>query len=484
MVLAACSSEKKSVTEHTPVSPQIVDENRSADTGAKSPTIITEEQQSEEWVDPHYAAYSFSYSDREFMVTGSHIPPRGSWFDGTAAYGLSLDDSELLEPQFDKIGSPNILAANCIEVVSENKSGLYNLVTRELLPPQYDLLFPSLEDSLKTSLIAQKGGLWYRFQVNDFSTKLLPEFSLAHYLQSHNYTLGNERSYGLTLKGLEGRYKGDNYYVVVPHYLVVLKLFPPQLNYSRYIHAPLPYVKTIASKSFGTRIISVLLAIYDESFNVRDIEAEQVDMVVFRDNEEITRQTIDTGMRRGKHEDYRYINDSLVEAKVENEVDDYGNRDQVNPYKYYQIARDGKVTSLSCNRTFGFTKFAFIDSSYFEGRFILPMTATEKDEFAKRHPLASERCSGNWITEHLSIEDLDIMRNEIFATYGFRFKTAQWQEYFSTKSWYHACHDDVNHLLSERDKHNIQVILSAKKRLEKNADAILNKTPQLHLSVP
>ena len=44
------------------------------------------------------------------------------------------------------------------------------------------------------------------------------------------------------------------------------------------------------------------------------------------------------------------------------------------------------------------------------------------------------------------------MRNEIFAEYGYRFKSEDWSNYFSQKSWYSPRYDDVNDQLTEIDE--------------------------------
>ena len=58
------------------------------------------------------------------------------------------------------------------------------------------------------------------------------------------------------------------------------------------------------------------------------------------------------------------------------------------------------------------------------------------------------------------------MRNEIFADYGYRFKSDEWLSYFATKDWYKPRYDDVTHLLTDIDKANIKVILNMKKKME------------------
>jgi len=70
-------------------------------------------------------------------------------------------------------------------------------------------------------------------------------------------------------------------------------------------------------------------------------------------------------------------------------------------------------------------------------------------------------------TRHLSAEELStldketlrIMRNEVYARYGFRFKKGgEMDQYFSAKNWYLPQHDDVLRFLTKVELENIELI--------------------------
>lgn len=66
----------------------------------------------------------------------------------------------------------------------------------------------------------------------------------------------------------------------------------------------------------------------------------------------------------------------------------------------------------------------------------------------------------------MSSDKLRIMRNEIFARYGYKFKEGgEMDTYFKKQSWYKAQHTDVNDFLTELEKRNIQLIRSEEQRL-------------------
>ena len=60
---------------------------------------------------------------------------------------------------------------------------------------------------------------------------------------------------------------------------------------------------------------------------------------------------------------------------------------------------------------------------------------------------------------------LRIKRNEIFAQYGYIFKSPELSEYFKSKNWYEPQYNNVDSLLTERDKKNIQLFLSRETEL-------------------
>lgn len=62
-------------------------------------------------------------------------------------------------------------------------------------------------------------------------------------------------------------------------------------------------------------------------------------------------------------------------------------------------------------------------------------------------------------------EELDIMRNEIYADYGYVFKSSKWSSYFETQQWYVAKSNNVNNFLTEIEKINVARILEIKKTI-------------------
>ncbi|NJN41561.1 MAG: YARHG domain-containing protein [Flammeovirgaceae bacterium] len=77
---------------------------------------------------------------------------------------------------------------------------------------------------------------------------------------------------------------------------------------------------------------------------------------------------------------------------------------------------------------------------------------------ARKYPEASTDYLEAGDLSAYSKEELKLMRNEIFAIHGYIFKTQSLKDYFSSQPWYSASYDNVDDLLSEVEKHNVQVI--------------------------
>jgi hypothetical protein len=65
----------------------------------------------------------------------------------------------------------------------------------------------------------------------------------------------------------------------------------------------------------------------------------------------------------------------------------------------------------------------------------------------------------------LDNSELKLMRNEIFARYGLKFKTGgEMDSYFAKQTWYRRQHDSVDKFLTDVEKENIKMIQEAESR--------------------
>lgn len=74
-------------------------------------------------------------------------------------------------------------------------------------------------------------------------------------------------------------------------------------------------------------------------------------------------------------------------------------------------------------------------------------------------PQASNRFLSRDELIRMTKRDLKIMRNEIFARYGYKFRVGgEMDSYFKNQDWYLGQHDNVNDFLTDLEKENIQRI--------------------------
>jgi hypothetical protein len=74
------------------------------------------------------------------------------------------------------------------------------------------------------------------------------------------------------------------------------------------------------------------------------------------------------------------------------------------------------------------------------------------------YPEASERKLTYEELSRLNKRELRIMRNEIFARYGYIFKSQDLKSHFSYQSWYQPLYDDVTNRLTKIEKENAEYI--------------------------
>ncbi len=79
--------------------------------------------------------------------------------------------------------------------------------------------------------------------------------------------------------------------------------------------------------------------------------------------------------------------------------------------------------------------------------------------FSGRFPQTSSQRLEKMNLQKYSLDDLKIMRNEIFARYGFIFrKNGEMERYFSQQDWYQPQHQNVDAFLTPIEMDNIAII--------------------------
>lgn len=382
-------------------------------------------------------------------------------------FGLIQGDSVvLLKTEYQKIYNPNLTAKNCVEFQKGNLNGLLNFKTGHKTDPYFDYIVPQ-RNQKASHVYANKSGKWYSIDLNSMQIEKLTNFNAKNAIgKTKLMNVDNPQTWIIKTNASSDEYmiEGTNI-VVVPSFFEKMKVFTDAYYPN--------FVPKGGSAEFGTS---------DLSMSIKDIKTRSENVVAFLSNSYISEmdirgyssemqfltvinvakneiQTLEMGSNGDYNYwcdglDYKFLNDTLLEINISGENykrKSYGYSFET-IYDYYVITEEGEIKQAKSNRKFSFTKFADIDETYFEGCF-----AKFEDEDEEGRNLLQ--------TKHLSMEDLDVMRNEIFAEYGYKFKSEKWQKYFGQFDWYEPKHDNVDDQLSQRDKANINVILSVQKKM-------------------
>ncbi len=112
------------------------------------------------------------------------------------------------------------------------------------------------------------------------------------------------------------------------------------------------------------------------------------------------------------------------------------------------------------------------------------LTATERKNLAaieaaqrkQRHAAISpgdmEHFENRLVSEEmlkgLSLHELRLLRNEVYARHGRQFKTEWLSQYFWSQPWYEAREDNKEPVLSEFDRKNVETIVAYERRLKES----------------
>ncbi|MDX1373428.1 MAG: YARHG domain-containing protein, partial [Nitrososphaeraceae archaeon] len=373
-----------------------------------------------------------------------------NWFGGLIKYGISNDSLQLiLDTAYDKIINPNLTLKNCFEIKSGSQYGLFNYKTREVLKPQFEVIFPSNEANKQTAygLLDHK---WYAIDFDNITKPYLFAYNPNPSLRTLNFDVDDINQsimYDSYWREYEDEPNIGRGVVLIPSYLAYLGLMEDDYTDVILAHqanridfgTDAAEVKLIEEKSISDQVKAFFFSLYEYGIDARGYESSHKKMVVSNqklntfDSEEILGlNSYDYFCEEG---DYKFINDSILEVKFNTRQYEYKQQKYAfeTRYEYYHINKVGFLQKLRSNRYYDFTKFIIIENYHLEGCFAWELT---DPEYMQDYNM--------WIADHLSIEDLDMMRNEIFADYGYKFKSEEWKDYFSSKYWYKPLYDDVN----------------------------------------
>ncbi|MFN0048057.1 MAG: YARHG domain-containing protein [Cytophagales bacterium] len=399
---------------------------------------------------------------------------------GIFQMGLANQHGLVVPVKYDKIFTPGVSIANMVEVQLGNKKGFYNLLGKEIIKVKYDAIYPYKEnvDVLAQVALNNKYG-WIDLQGNDhFEKNSHPDSRLFQSPFQSGLALKwvakfeNTNVSLLYMANLRDMIENRRYYAMPyysPSYLSDLNIANQfeTLAETKSGLGTTDYQFSIDRiMDFTDDVLSFISKVHHMGLGVRE-DIDDVNFYLIQQNKKnnsnskinLSANYIVNSDARGDFS-YRFLNDTLLEVNGISGrwVSDYNNRFlpyyYFTKYNYYKITPYKTVEVLKINRMFPFTKLLKLDSSYFSGKYTLAAFYIVGEQYFRL------------TLHHLDQEGLDIMRNEIYADYGYKFKNAKWAQYFAATTWYRPLFDNVDDKLSEIDQYNIKFIKDYQQKMQ------------------
>ena len=435
--------------------------------------------------------YAIVQNKKMFIVLKGKFDPDSAYyldkFKGRFKYGI-VDDHlrSLLNCAYDKIYNPNLTMVNCVEIKKGGETGLFNFVNSEIIEPQFDFITPSGQVPGNIAF-GFKSGNWYKIENNIHFKISKSDFLPIELLKTLSFNVQDKKDdffYNSYVTDEEGPSFGMGV-VFAPSFIEHLNIVPEicediivqgqkNLDWGTQDLK----VKTEAVISNSDNLTSFIYSFYYEGISGRGYKDESNKVVVYNNEKRLFSSDLLDFKYQGYDNichprGYKFINDTVIEILqgIRTDTTMKSRYDFENVYSYKRITKDGSITDMHCNRYYSFTKYFEIQSSYFEGCYALHMNEEESTD-----------SSNTWITDHLSIDDLDLMVNEIYADHGFKFKTEKWKKYFSRFAWYHPEFENIEDKLTATDRKNILLITNEKTKMKGRENEFTKKRKILYMA--
>jgi hypothetical protein len=381
---------------------------------------------------------------------------------------------EIIPVEYDLIHNIGGTIDSLIEVEKAGKKGFYNMAGKLIVPVEYEQILP-LTDGENLALL--KSGTDYAYLKKNYSIgEKLPDLKIADILPKVKYLSG---SYTLSEKSSKSimeynSRENPNSLIISPSYMVELNIL------SKFVDLPNPLRKGLNEEDGGNG--SAYIAIKhtgDENTEENWFQSAfysvvndylggrgglyQDKQVVIADKKQNKLIGFGVGSYVGDEEGggelsgkcnentLKAINDSLFEFKTTSlfylPLFDTAKNLLEGPYYHYLQIKNGKISKLESARMFP-TKFIKLDDSYLEGCYLFTSNLW-RDEPKKT------------VTDRVTTDILQYMKNEIYASYRYKFKNPRWNEIFEyrfTNGTDTVLNANVDDSLTAIDKYNIEFI--------------------------
>ncbi len=369
--------------------------------------------------------------NKEFYWLNDHKPD----YKPTYKMGLVNPDlKEVIPAEYDLIHNIGGTIQGLIEVEKDGKKGFYNLDGKLVLPVNYDQIFPlKADDNLA---LLRNGDDYFYLKSDSTVSDKIQDFKIADVLPKikaygDSYTLSDESSENI----MEYNDREDfTSLVVAPSYLVDWGILDQFVTFENPLRKPgadndgIEASGSIEIKYEGNKkdeannwLESAFYSIYNDYLGGRSglYESKNV-LIVNKAQNRILGFNVPSYQGQGdggsvlsgkcNENAIRAINDTLFEYRTTSGVDQEIIKDTIYeaPYYHYLHIKNGKLEALPNQRVFGCTKYVKLDDSYLQGCYVI---------------------NGKSI-DHVTPEMLQYMKNEIYASYFYKFKSAAWNNVF------------------------------------------------------
>ena len=405
---------------------------------------------------------------------------KGKWegySPDSANYKMGLvgpDQKEIIPVEFALIHNISATFDNLVEVEKDHKRGFYDLAGKNVLPVEYDGIYP-VSDAQSIAVLKKGDDLfWLK---NDYSVSEKTNLKMADIITNIKKTgpfnmtgagLGDKNIMEFNSRDIPGSI------YIAPSYLVDLNLIDPIKQFKNPLRKRVEYddvsKQYLVQPAINTRdagnnwLTATFYKIRDYFLGGRSEFYEKKNMVL-TDAKRNKVYTADISVNNVKEENsdgmgegavcdvnlIKALSDSLFEIKSGSnlyaELYDSTKTIAGGVYYHYFTIKNGKLVNLRNDRVFGFTKYVKMNDSYLKGCYNISEGREYKN--LKYHTV-------NTITPEM----LTYMKNEIYADYKYRFKDKRWQSVFM--DWYQMDDDKTNATVDDSltviDKYNLNFI--------------------------
>jgi len=389
------------------------------------------------------------------------------------------DMKEIVPVEYDVIHNIGGTFDGLIELEQKNKKGYCDINGKIIVPVNYEQAIPITDES-NLGLLRKGDDYFYLKKDLTISDKLI-DFKIKDVITKIRDV---EKSYEFSEKGVKNimEYNSRDYsssIILPPSYLVEWSMLPSTVDLPNPLRKP---VNNEVEEEDGHLwfkvnydghkteekgwLESVYYSIVDNYLGSRSglYETKNVLLVDNKSNKILGFGTgvyyglgEGGGELSGKCNDsyLRQINDTLLEFKTTAELDRPINGVYIEegPHYHYLRVVDGKLVALPDKRLFSFTQYVKMDDSYLSGCYLIDKKQADK----------------------ITPEILQYIKNEIYASYGYKFKSEKWTKEFESSfdRYDGAKNANVDDSLTVIDKYNINWI--SQKLKEKNSNTLAAK---------